>query len=253
MMNKLEEQIKEIYQPFFEKHGIDSTTGRLKERNNIRFSGYPYIGRKYLESKKKILFYGLDLGSDELFVFKNNKRDTYHTFETRREQGRVLGRNGKVGAHHNVIGAIYRISLRLLKDDHNLDGYEMLDNFQDKTFEDALKIVGKELSDEVLHYAAFSNSYKFVTVGRDKKSGGKDRIDYDMEILKREIEVLNPNVVIVMGVGQNQLLHYLETKSNIVTKWMYHPSWWGKDSNKVYKSDKIANDILQDLRYNATI
>lgn len=225
----------------------------MEERNNIRFSGYPYIGRKYLESKKKILFYGLDLGSDELFVVKCNKRDTYHTLETRREQGRVLGRNGKVGPHHNVIGAIYRISLRLLKDDHNLERYEMLDNFQNKTFKDALKIVGKELSDEVLHYVAFSNSYKFVTVGREGKSGDKDRIDYDMEILKREIEVLNPNVVIVMGGGQKQLLDYLRTKSNIVVKWMYHPSWWGKDSNKVFKSDQIANEILQDPRCNAMI
>jgi hypothetical protein len=40
------------------------SNSRYKDQK-LRFSGYPYIGSKYSDAKKKILFLGLDIGIDE--------------------------------------------------------------------------------------------------------------------------------------------------------------------------------------------
>lgn len=238
-MGELENQIKDAYKLFFDSYGIDDITGIIASDPTIRFAGYPYIGRKYLEAKKRILFYGLDLGSDEC---KDNEVK-YHTIETRREHGRVLGKDGVIGWHHNVIGAIYRISLGLLKDDHLLDGYDAMKGFENRTSKYALRRVGGLLSDDVLNYITFSNSFKFVSSGRKFKSGGQDRIYYNIEILKREIEILKPDIVIVMGNGQGALSDYLKLQTNIIYQWMPHPSA-RNGRNKIANFDEIVNKIM---------
>lgn len=241
-MQELENQIKGVYKHFFKTYGIDNISGIIAKDTAVRFAGYPYVGRKYLEAKKRVLFYGLDLGSDECA----NNEVKYHTIETRREPGRVLGKDGIVGWHHNVIGAIYRISLGLLKDDHHFDGFDAMKGFEDRTPKYALRRVGGLVSDDVLNYIVFSNSFKFVSDGRKLKSGGQDRIYYDIEILKREVDILKPNIVVVMGNRQGALLGYLKTQTNIVCQWMPHPSA-RNGNNKIANYDEITNKIINIL------
>ena len=67
----LKQELDNLFHKFFEDMKIDEKTGIVKDTNK-RFSGYPYIGEKYVEAPIKILFIPLDTGVDEL-----KKENTY--------------------------------------------------------------------------------------------------------------------------------------------------------------------------------
>ena len=64
-LETLKQELDNLFHKFFEDMKIDEKTGIVKDTNK-RFSGYPYIGEKYVEAPVKILFIPLDTGSDEL-------------------------------------------------------------------------------------------------------------------------------------------------------------------------------------------
>lgn len=253
-MKTLERNVEELYEMFFNSLDIDSNTGILGKvkpeyKDKIRFSGYPYIGNKYLDAKKKILFYGLDIGNDELY--SNN---TFHNFETRRL--RVLGEKRSIQNHHQVIGAIYTITLGVLKDHHTWSGYEELLKYKDKTIKSVLADgeICKKLPNEVLDYIAFSNIHKFVTVGREGRAGQENRRWYnkkeEIKLLFDEISILKPDIVVLMGSGNNKILIEPLKSLGIVVKWMPHPSTSPRCGNKnaiINKFDEIANDIMSKM------
>ena len=51
----LKQELDNLFHKFFEDMKIDEKTGIVKDTNK-RFSGYPYIGEKYVEAPVKILF-----------------------------------------------------------------------------------------------------------------------------------------------------------------------------------------------------
>ena len=160
-----------------------------------------FLGEKYLSSPKKIMFIGLDLGSDE--CVGNN---TYHRFATKWKAIKIDSWNDKVYGHH--LAGSYMIALYVLKE-WILEYKECWDNTistvsdrQNKWVTNHLGI-DNSLPVDVWDRLAFTNLHKFVTIERKKKGGGQDRkwIDEGLEksLLKQEIALLNPDVIICQG------------------------------------------------------
>lgn len=63
---ELKDNLSYMYRDFFEDMKIDSKTG-IVIGNNLRFTGFPYIGRNYVTAPIKLLFVPLDTGKDECF------------------------------------------------------------------------------------------------------------------------------------------------------------------------------------------
>lgn len=211
----LEANLKEAYDEFITSLTINKDSGIINQdsEREIRFAGYAYIGKHYCDVSTKILFYGLDLGSDELIDF-----NTYHNFETRRN--RVVS-SGDMKGHHPVICSLYMIALGILGKKLGLNGYEQLCEKKGKINSVISKIANTKNKsgeftkqpDDILKYVAFSNIYKFVTKGRENKPSGYDRVWYSKilgnkkskllqiktkELLMKEIKLLAPDIVIVM-------------------------------------------------------
>ncbi len=249
-MKTLETKIEDQYKLFFDSVEIDHNTGILGKveddlKDKIRFSGYPYIGTQYLNAKKKILFFGSDMGTDELA-----DQNTYDNLETRRS----AVRRPSVLDHHQLIGAIYTISLGILKDNKSWNNaYVELMMHENREIKNVLKSedICEILPPEVLDYVAFSNVHKFVTVGRDRRSGVKNRGWYnkeeEIELFCKEIEILAPDIIVFMGeseISNNKkiLLEKLDS-SKVIVKWMTHPSARAKKDKIVGRFNKIVNDI----------
>ena len=104
----LKQELDNLFQKFFEDMEINKETGIVKDSNK-RFSGYPYIGEKYVESPIKILFIPLDTGSDEL-----KKDDTYHKFESRAEK--VTPNKDAKHVFNPHLAGLYATTVYLLKE-----------------------------------------------------------------------------------------------------------------------------------------
>ena len=249
-MRTLEAKIENQYKLFFDSVDIDYNTGILGKvspdlTGKIRFSGCPYIGTQYLNAKKKILFFGSDMGADELV-----EKNTFHNIETRRG----VVRKDSVRDHHQVIGAIYTIALGLLKENKSWNNaYEELMMHANREIKNVLKSeeICEILPPEVLDYVAFSNVHKFVTIGRDRRSGAKDRGWYskeeEIELFCKEIEILAPDVIVFMGeseISNNKkiLLDKIDA-SKVIVKWMTHPSARTKKDKIIGRFNKIVHDI----------
>lgn len=245
---ELETNLKVLYDELFEHFGLDKATG-LFEDSKSRFSGYPYVGLKYAESKKKILFVGLDTGVDE----KVNEKG-YHDFCSRRmkisvsAQGKTYKEIQGYPLRPHMAGT-YLLAMLLLSDCHHEWKCAKEQLFLNPNSVNAKALSLKENKDvmpcDVLDYIAQINVFRFVSHMRGKRSGGQDRKwrdkSYEIDFLKREIEVFQPDILVFQGSSKwipKNVMGDFRTKYRVICG--YHPSYWGKDANKVKYVQSLA-------------
>lgn len=235
----LKQELDNLFHKFFEDMKINEETGIVKDTNK-RFSGYPYIGEKYVEAPVKILFIPLDTGVDEL-----KKENTYHKFESRAKK--VTPKKDAKHVFNPHIAGLYATTVCLLKEKLNSaqECWEYLDKAKEKTTSTRINNSWKNLNEEqknLLSYVAYTNRYKFVTKERpeDKRSGGKDRTwlnkDKERELLLSEIEIFKPDIIVFQGKAGLNNCNTKELKekygeNNVFET--YHPSCWQKGANKL--------------------
>lgn len=232
----LKQELDNLFQKFFEDMEINKETGIVKDSNK-RFSGYPYIGEKYVEAPVKILFIPLDTGSDEL-----KEKNTYHKFD-----GRVKQITPKKDAKHVFnphLAGLYATTVCLLKEEleSTKDCWIRLLDTKGETTSTKINNIWKNLKEEqknLLSHVAYTNRYKFVTIERpeDKRSGGKDRTwlnkDKERELLLSEIEIFNPDIIVFQGKTGLDNCNIKELKEKYTVFVANHPSCWQKGANKL--------------------
>ena len=235
-LETLKLELDNLFHKFFEDMKIDEKTGIVKDSNK-RFSGYPYIGEKYLEAPIKILFIPLDTGVDEL-----KKENTYHKFD-----GRVKQITPKKDAKHIFnphLAGLYATTVCLLKEELELakDCWIRLLDTKEGTTSTKINNLWKNLNEKqknLLSYVAYTNRYNFVTIERpeDKRSGGKDRTwlnkDKERELLLSEIEIFNPDIIVFQGKTGLDNCNIKELKEKYIVFVANHPSCWQKGANKL--------------------
>lgn len=224
-MNELEFELNHLYSVFFKKLEINSITGILKNTNK-RFATKVAIGKNYPISKKRILFISLDIGADE-----NSENNTFQDFDERRDS--VC--NSNLTNKNPHMAGVYGTALYFLRNEYNWEkSWELLEN-QNQFFREALLSNHKELPGEVLTHISLLNFYNFVTVGRDRRTGGNDRVflnaKEEIQLLIDTINCLNPNIIIVQS---TVLRNYFKTliknhiNQNCEIYVGYHPSIFGR-------------------------
>lgn len=239
---ELETNLKELYNEFIKHFNLDETTG-LFEDSKSRFSGYPYVGLKYAESEKKILFIGLDTGVDELY-----NENTYHNFCSRRNRIPVTGEGETYKALGPHMAGTYLLTMLLLSDDHHEWESAKKQLFKSPDIVNCRVISENKdnIPGDVLTYVAHTNIFNFVTVGRTQRGGSKDRkwrdIQYEIEFLKREIEVFHPNILVFQSkafsryIPQCVMNDLRKITDRIICG--YHPSY--RFANKVKDVQSLA-------------
>ena len=181
---------KILIEDFSKAMGFNEETGLLPNGQR-RFSGMPFIGNDYGKFYPKILVVGSDIGCDE-----RRKDNTYHNFDTKRE---CCIRPSK--AH---LCGTYMTALYLLR---NCDKFKDMwkESMCDRTAHWALKMLSASQIAEIAHTIALTNLHKFVTVDREGKSGGDDRIwiDHDKEFATfiEEIKCFAPDIIILQAIN----------------------------------------------------
>ncbi len=227
-MNKLEElkeNLKAEYQKCFEKLGISEESPRDK-KTGFKFHTYPYIGSKYTESKKKILFIGLSVGDEKenndehIFSFekRNGDIETYKPNVADREKSNL-------GGHNPHIAGTYFLALYYLREVMGWESY--WDDLKTLgTCQDILKNYQEKLPEKnPLAYVALTN---YVKTTADDKSGMKHKERWinekaEEELLINEIKIFNPEVVLFQSAD-------FKKKSNLLKEISkeyyvgYHPS-----------------------------
>ncbi len=216
-MIELEKKIEKLYAEFFEKLGINKSTGELMtDVKHLRFATYPFIGSNYATASKKILFVGLDIGQDET--------GTIQSFEERRVS---------VEASENKnphIAGTFASALYLLKNEYNWEKQWELFNEYPTCYQAHKNMNLEHAGICPLSYVALTNFFKFVEVARIKRSGDSDRKiltkEDEFELILKEIEILNPKIIFLQGVG---LEKYLNVFNSIKAKGIdvyigYHPA-----------------------------
>ena len=208
MSTELKKDIHKILvEDFSQMMGFDKVTGLLSSVTHRgktitkRFSGMPFIGDNYGEYSPKILIVGSDIGSDE--CVRNNTKDVngtplyYHDFHSKRE-------NCVNVAYKAHLAGTYMTALYLLR---NCDEFKAMwqESMCEKTAHWALKMLSASQIAEIAHAIALTNLHKFVTVGREGKSGGDDRIwiDHDKEfaIFIEEVKCFAPDIIILQAIN----------------------------------------------------
>ena len=232
----LKQELDNLFHKFFEDMKIDEKTGIVKDTNK-RFSGYPYIGEKYVEAPVKILFIPLDTGVDEL-----KEENTYHKFDSRAEK--VTPNKDAKHVFNPHLAGLYATTVYLLKDklDSAKKCWEYLDKAGGEKTSTKINNSWKNLNKEqknLLSYVAYDNRYKFVTIERpeNKRSGGKDRTwlnkDKERELLLSEIEIFNPDIIVFQGKTGSDNCNIKKLKEKYTVFEAYHPSYWQKGANKL--------------------
>lgn len=247
---ELEEQIKSLYDVFFEDMKINKQTGILEQKFRdriLRFSGLPYIGEDYVNAPVKVLFIPLDTGADEL-----GKKNTYRDFDSRRDA--VVGGDRQLDFESHMAG-LYATALFILKNGlGEQSSWDALWKCKDFKIKKAIKLVSDSLPKDLLKYVAYQNRYKFVTVGRSsdpsykERSGGKDRVWVNgkrlSELLMAEIEALSPDIIVFQGTDGLWNCHVGELKKKYQVAIAYHPSCYQKGADKLqYIVDKIGPQL----------
>lgn len=173
---------------FFPKFGIDRKNGRLRERADLKFPTFPFLGSCY-GSRKKVLFIGLDIGSDELC-------GAIQSFQERREAIEY-----KAFAKHNPhIAGTYFTALYFLREEASewAEYWERVD--RSITCQNLLKSGEQLPASNPLAYVALTNYFKFVRPGRTNRSGNENRtyIDktFEQQFFVEEVEAFEPQVVV---------------------------------------------------------
>ncbi len=242
-LSELEFNIKKLFEDFFKDMNIDNKTGKV-DGTSLRFSGYPYIGRNYVNSPIKILFIPLDTGEDE-----RNYENTYHSINDRRNI--IEGCGLSFNPH---MAGTYATALYILKEKLGIQFswdalWEYRENHKICT---AIKKAENILPQDLLTYVAYENRFRFVTDGRGsekkERQGGKDRIWVDAkreaQLLKDEIDLFSPDIIVFQGKDGLWNCGVEELKSKCKVVIAYHPSCYQ------YKADKlqyIVNNIAPQL------
>lgn len=220
-----EKEITELYDDFIKSEGIDPSTGEVNGINQ-RFSGTPFIGSLYPGCQKKVMFVGLDIGSDEGF----------HDFESRRKaishdaKGRtMIPSKNPFNAH---MAGTYAMAFALLHD--TIDREECWNLFSQNNSETAyhaIKRCHKVIPVEMLDYVCLTNAHKFVKVDRKNKGGGQDRVwdkvvkkEKEVALLSREIAILQPDVIVFQSYTLKSIIQLLNINDNVEIITMYHPA-----------------------------
>lgn len=207
-------QIEIGYQIFFKEFDIDQTTGVLNKYPEIKFATMPYIGSKYHESKNKILFVGMDVGKDE----------TPGEFQDLTQRNNNIEVDNGFNPH---IAGTYCSALFLLQKENNWNS--LWDNFiKYDTYSQATKIKNHNNGENPLSFVALTNLHKFVTISRVNRSGGENRKflkkESEESLLLKEIEILNPNIILFQGkLPSSNILEEIK-KKNIKILFAFHPS-----------------------------
>ena len=210
MRIKIVKSVKDVYNHFFEDLNIDSETGHFKigrkqesrqtpNKNYKKFATYPYIGSKYGEpNHPKLLIVGLDIGGDKTPGRIQSFRERRHRYETE-----VVNDPDK-HSHHSA--GTYMTALYCLQQKSPekypewAEYWKQLDD--QKTCQQLLKENELPLENP-LSYIALTNCHKFVTCGRKKKTGGKDRVFIDKEkeseLLLDEVKVFDPDIIVLQS------------------------------------------------------
>ena len=235
----LKQELDNLFHKFFEDMKIDEKTGIVKDTNK-RFSGYPYIGEKYVEAPVKILFIPLDTGSEEL-----KEKNTYHKFDSRAEK--VTPNKDAKHVFNPHLAGLYATTVCLLKEELE-SAKECWDRLLDQDTKGEITLtkinnLWKKLNEEqknLLSYVAYDNRYKFVTIGRDSKSGGKDRTwlnkDKERELLLSEIEIFKPDIIVFQGKAGLDNCNTEELKKKYGENNVFeanHSSYWPRGTKKL--------------------
>ena len=224
-----EKQIRKEYKKFFEYFKINETTGIFKhDQKSLRFATYPYIGSKYFYAKEKILFVGMDIGSDERLVRYNE--DRYQSFE---ERNKAIEQS-TINYNPHIAGT-YCSALYLLKDNYNwaITAWDKLPVSQTYT-QVTKKEKRQNYGENPLAFVSLTNLWKFVTVGRTNKTGGTDREFIKQEVeeswLLKDIELLRPDIVFIQGKHAQRKISpatIKKIKERGISKLLYapHPSY----------------------------
>ncbi len=209
---------------------IDPKTGILKTESHqntrkckkVRFPTYPYIGSNYGKYSPAILFVGLDKGKDE----KEHIQD-------------FNGRNSSIEKKefhllNPHIAGTYFTALHFLEKNLNW-GNKWNEIGKTHTCQQILKNKKDCLPEEnPLSHISLTNFYKFVDVGRNYKSGGKNRKHYkkdiEQEFFIKEVNIFNPDIIIFQSLEFNrkeEILSFVSTNKRTVYVGP-HPSYRGK-------------------------
>ena len=192
-----------MYDRFFEEMEIDSETG-LKNCNgkNFRFATMPYIGNCYVDAHPRILFVGMDIGQDEMFLI-NKENGTNHKLLQDFEMRQSAFCGSSLSEKNPHIAGTYAAALYFLRDMNDVSSNAakiILDSC--KPFQAALKhLYG--LPEDVLEYISLTNFYKFVGEGQKGRSNRIGRIFYKecYELLQKEVDIFDPEIVVLQSVG----------------------------------------------------
>ena len=225
---EMKQELGRLYEDFFQNMGIDPHSGRV-EGTNYRFTGMPFVGRNYATAPIKLMYVALDVGKDECV-----ESDTYHSFKDRED----IFPDGSLDFNAHIAG-MYASALYMLKDVMGWqDAWEKLWPYRDehKTAK-AIWRCHEILPQDLMSYICYDNRYRFVTVGRNARTGSMDRIYLNPEcegkMLLDEIQVLNPDYVVFQGTSGLWNCHLDELKDKYKVIITYHPSCWQRGADKL--------------------
>ena len=243
-IESIERDINTLYEKFYEGIGIDPKTGDVLGTSK-QFIGCPYVGMMYPDSKKQILFVGLDQGKDEGF----------HTFDSKRRNisYTIVGKKliPKYKAFNPHFYGIYAMTLRLLYKEYGwVDLWNTFSRVETRTACEAISNNHNLLPVDLLDYISFTNAHKLVTVNRENRSGSQDRRwnddffrSQEIQLLEEEIRILEPHVIIFQGVNFKDVIPILKIDKSIHTIVMYHPSCHDRFHRSIAYINQIAEQI----------
>ena len=240
MSTELEVAIRKVLvEDFSEAMGFNEETGLLPNGEK-RFSGMPFIGNDYGKFSLKILIVGSDIGSDE-----RKSDNTFHDFHSKRK-------NCISGKYYAHLAGTYMTALYLLR---NCDKFKDMweESMCEKTAHWALKMLSASQIAEIAHAIALTNLHKFVTVSREGKSGGDDRIwiDNDKEFATfiEEIKCFSPDIIILQAINsisEAEIEQIKQAVKGVAVYKLTHPSTRKRGGRIVHK---LIIDPLREQGY----
>jgi hypothetical protein len=240
MSTELEVAIRKVLvEDFSEAMGFNEETGLLPNGEK-RFSGMPFIGNDYGKFSLKILIVGSDIGSDE-----RKSDNTFHDFHSKRK-------NCMSGKYYAHLAGTYMTALYLLR---NCDKFKDMweESMCEKTAHWALKMLSASQIAEIAHAIALTNLHKFVTVSREGKSGGDDRIwiDHDKEFATfiEEIKCFSPDIIILQAINsisEAEIEQIKQAVKGVAVYKLTHPSTRKRGGRIVHK---LIIDPLREQGY----
>ena len=231
-----------MYDDFFVDMNINPQTGIVGGREYMRFNGFPYIGKKYLDAPVRVLFIPLDTGKDECF-----EKNTYHSFDSR------VGNVDVFPDYNPHIAGVYATALYILKERMGWEeAWRHLCLYNQCKTMTAVKLASEGLPDDVMSYVAYENRFRFVHVGRgsekDERKGDKDRFWIDAQcesqMLWDEIEVFAPDIIIFQGKTGLWNCRVGDLKKRYRVATALHPSCWQRGGDRLqYIVDVIAPQL----------